>query len=221
MSNAISRRAFLKCAGASALAVGAASMLSGCDFFDKAMGSLIGQVGEASGIAMAKMGGTDTDWALVAVGAKSTWWSRTVTQGDDKPSYTYLDIVGIGVEVKNYQNKDITLSAADITDVKVDGHNATVLTNTDVSMKDYKNYGNYVAQSLFRTGDSKKCPADKNMNGTAIDGYVFFALNYANEEEKLAAQADWSKVRFTLKLNGDTKTFEVYKTNGNVTSKVV
>lgn len=31
MSNAISRRAFLKCAGASVLAVGAASLLGGCN----------------------------------------------------------------------------------------------------------------------------------------------------------------------------------------------
>ena len=215
MSNAISRRAFLKCAGASALAVGAASMLSGCDFFDKAMGSLIGQVGEAAGIAMCKMGGTDTEWALVAVGHKGTCWQATSA---GKP---YVTAVGIGVEVKNYQNKDIDLNAVDITDVTVDGRKATVLTNTDVSMKDYTNYGSYAAQSLFRTGDSKKCPADKNMNGTAIDGYVFFALNYASEEEKLAAKADWSKVRFTLKLNGDTKTFEVYKNNGDITSKVV
>lgn len=34
MNNAISRRTFLKCAGAAAVAVGAASMLGGCSLFD-------------------------------------------------------------------------------------------------------------------------------------------------------------------------------------------
>ena len=94
MSNKISRRSFLKCAGATALAAGAASMLSGCDLLDKAMGSVFDKLEGAC-----RMGGTDTDYAMVKVGAKAITWSITTAESK------YTTVVGIGVQVKNYQNK--------------------------------------------------------------------------------------------------------------------
>lgn len=216
MNNAISRRSFLKCAGATALAAGAASMLSGCDLLDKAMGSLIGRVGEASGIAMCKMGGTSTEYAMVTLRNDVTWWKSTASH-ETLPENTLL-AVGFTIQVKNYQNKEITLKASDITDVTVNGHKAKVLTDTDSSLATYTNSAKYNEDGLFKKGDSKTYKAAKDTS-VSVDGHVFFELVYANAAE--AVKGDWNNIKFTLKLNGDTKTFELTKNGDGTTSKVV
>ena len=196
MSNAISRRAFLKCAGASALAVGAASLLGGCNWIE--------QIGNASGVATCTMGGV-----MVSVATKTRWWNSE-----------YIDPIGIALWVKNRQDHEITLKATDITHVTINGHEAKVLTNTDAEM-DTKVYSGYVGeQSLFRAGDSKTYPSDNNWDmNSYVEGFVFFVPDYADGEEKL--KAPWSNVRFTLTLNGETKTFEVNRNGNDVTSKTV
>lgn len=203
MSNAISRRTFLKCAGATALAAGAASMLSGCDLLDKAMGSVFDKLEGAC-----RMGGTDTDYAMVKVGAKAITWSITTAESK------YTTVVGIGVQVKNYQDKEITLKASDITNVTVNGHKANILTNTKVSMEKYDE-----TESLFETGDTKTYPASKNMNEPSVNGYVYFEVDYKSDEKLV--EYPWTNVKFTMTLNGATKTFEVYKNGDSLTTKVV
>ncbi len=197
MSNAISRRAFLKCAGASVLAVGAASLLGGCNWVE--------QIGNASGVATCTMGGN----VMVSVATKTRWWDSE-----------YIDPIGIALWVKNRQDKEITLKATDITNVTINGHKAKVLTNTDETI-DAEKYQGYVSElSLFRDGDSKTYPSDKNWDmNSYVEGYVFFVPDYADGEEKL--KAPWTNVRFTLKLNGETKTFEVNRSGDNITSKTV
>ena len=196
MSNAISRRAFLKCAGASALAVGAASLLGGCNWIE--------QIGNASGVATCTMGGV-----MVSVATKTRWWNSE-----------YIDPIGIALWVKNRQDHEITLKASEITNVTINGHKAKVLTKTDEVMN-AKDYPNYVAeQSLFRAGDSKTYPSDNNWDmNSYVEGFVFFVPDYKEDEEKL--KGHWSNVRFTLKLNGESKTFEVNRNGNDVTSKTV
>lgn len=196
MSNAISRRAFLKCAGASALAVGAASLLGGCNWIE--------QIGNASGVATCTMGGV-----MVSVATRTRWWDGE-----------YMNPVGIALWVKNRQDHEITLKASDITNVTINGHKAKVLTNTDEAI-DTAKYSGYVSeQSLFRAGDSKTYPSDNNLDmNSYVEGFMFFVPDYADGEEKL--KGHWSNVRFTLKLNGETKTFEVNRSGDKVTSKTV
>lgn len=76
MSNKISRRAFLKCAGVSAAAVGSASLLSGC----KTNGS-------NTTVNDVKVGDTVKNWNGLGVQLSSVFH---LTQDPAQPGYEYL-----------------------------------------------------------------------------------------------------------------------------------
>ncbi len=84
MSNKISRRAFLKCAGVSAAAVGSASLLSGC----KTNGS-------NTTVNDVKVGDTVKNWNGLGVQLSSVFH---LTQDPARPGYEYL---GVRVTVLN------------------------------------------------------------------------------------------------------------------------
>ena len=84
MSNKISRRAFLKCAGVSAAAVGSASLLSGC----KTNGS-------NTTVNDVKVGDTVKNWNGLGVQLSSVFH---LTQDPAQPGYEYL---GVRVTVLN------------------------------------------------------------------------------------------------------------------------
>ena len=78
MSNKISRRAFLKCAGVSAAAVGSASLLSGC----KTNGS-------NTTVNDVKVGDTVKNWNGLGVQLSSVFH---LTQDPARPGYEYLGV---------------------------------------------------------------------------------------------------------------------------------
>ena len=89
MSNKISRRAFLKCAGVSAAAVGSASLLSGC----KTNGS-------NTTVNDVKVGDTVKNWNGLGVQLSSVF---RLTQDPAQPGYEYL---GVRVTVLNRSKTD-------------------------------------------------------------------------------------------------------------------
>lgn len=205
MSNPISRRSFLKCGGAAVLAVGAAGMLSGCDLVDSVIGSVIEQVSGASGIDTKKMGGSDTDFATVCA-LNSTWWYKDYTD------HSELTVVGVKIEIKNYQNKDLVFDANGFSAIKIDGCDATIVTNTAEELKDKEDINNY--PSTFANGSSVTYAADKNF-GAPKTGWVFFRLG-----EKKPQAKEWTNMQFKLALNGDTAEFTLNRSNGNFTSSI-
>ena len=84
MSNKISRRAFLKCAGVSAAAVGSASLLSGCK-----------TNGRNTTVNDVKVGDTVKNWNGLGVQLSSVF---RLTQDPAQPGYEYL---GVRVTVLN------------------------------------------------------------------------------------------------------------------------
>ena len=96
MSNKISRRAFLKCAGVSAAAVGSASLLSGCK-----------TNGRNTTVNDVKVGDTVKNWNGLGVQLSSVFH---LTQDPAQPGYEYL---GVRVTVLNRSKTETYTSNVD------------------------------------------------------------------------------------------------------------
>lgn len=195
MSKNISRRTFLKCAGAVTVAAGAASMLGGCSLFD----DLIEQISDASGIAMTTIGENGSVW--ISAASSSIWWGS--------------ELIGVNFQVKNKQDKELTFKSTDITDAKIDGHKAAVVLDPD---KNYNSDGKHPL--LFdKTTGTKVYPANNDYTSPAVNGFIFFSPVYEEDEEHLTTT--WKKLEFTVKLNGGTATVIVTKSgDSDVTSAI-
>lgn len=197
MSNKISRRSFLKCAGATALAAGAASMLSGCDLIGAAMNLGFEKIGNQMGHASATMG--DNVWA--ALSNNFYHWGGT---GE-------LSLLAVQFQVKNKRTDGLDFYASDITNITIDGHKAKIITPNPEFFK-----GLDETPALFDANGKKTFAASPDMN-QAEDGYIFFAPDYDEGEEHTIVNG-WKTLEFTFKLNGYTATFAATRSNGTVTS---
>ena len=112
MSNKISRRAFLKCAGVSAAAVGSASLLSGC----KTNGS-------NTTVNDVKVGDTVKNWNGLGVQLSSVFH---LTQDPAQPGYEYL---GVRVTVLNRSKTETYTIGAQGVDAINAGQGAAVSAN--------------------------------------------------------------------------------------------
>ena len=200
MSNKISRRSFLKCAGATALAAGAASMLSGCDLIGAAMNLGFEKIGNQMGHASATMG--DNVWA--ALSNASCYWGGT---GE-------LSLLAVQFQVKNKRNAGLDFHASEITNVKINGHNARVV--VDPGREFPYCTGQETCPVLYDAKGSKTFAASPDMN-QAEDGYIYFAPVYDEGEEHTIVNG-WKTLEFKFKLNGNTATFAATRSNGTMTS---
>ena len=189
MSNKISRRSFLKCAGATALAAGAASMLSGCDLIGAAMNLGFEKIGNQMGHASATMG--DNVWA--ALSNRFCSWNN----GENE-----LLILAVEFQVKNKRDAGLDFHAGDITNVKINGHEARVVVDPGKEFSNCSGQEKY--RVLYNASGSKTFAASPDMN-QAEDGYIYFAPVYGENEEHITGT--WETVEFTFKLNGNTATF--------------
>lgn len=189
MSNKISRRSFLKCAGATALAAGAASMLSGCDLIGAAMNLGFEKIGNQMGHASATMG--DNVWA--ALSNRFCSWNN----GENE-----LLILAVEFQVKNKRNEGLNFSAGEITNVKINGHKARVVVDPGKEFSNCSGQEKYPV--LYNASGSKTFEASPDMNA-AEDGYIYFAPVYDEGEEHITGK--WETVEFMFKLNGNTATF--------------
>ena len=198
MSNKISRRSFLKCAGATALAAGAASMLSGCDLIGAAMNLGFEQIGNQMGHASATMG--NNVWA-----ALSNDFYRWGGTGE-------LSLLAANFQVKNKRDTGLDFYASDITDIKIDGHKAKIIITPNPEFFNDLDK----TPALFDANGKKTFAANPGMNA-ADEGYIFFVPDYDEGEEHTIVNG-WKTLEFTFKLNGHTATFAATRSNGTVTS---
>ena len=189
MSNKISRRSFLKCAGATALAAGAASMLSGCDLIGAAMNLGFEKIGNQMGHASATMG--DNVWA--ALSNRFCSWNN----GENE-----LLVLAVEFQVKNKRNEKLVFHASEITNMKINGHEARVVFNPGTEFSNCSGQEKYPV--LYNASGDKTFEASPDMNA-AEDGYIYFAPVYGEGEEHITGK--WETVEFTFKLNGNTATF--------------
>lgn len=198
MSKNISRRTFLKCAGAVTVAAGAASMLGGCSLLD----DLIEKISDESGIAMKTIGENGAVW--ISAASSSIWWGS--------------ELIGVNFQVKNKQDKELTFKSTDITNVKIDGHKAAVVLAPDENRYNYNKDGKHPL--LFdKTTGTKVYPANNDYTTAAVDGFIFFSPEYDEGEEHLTTT--WRKLEFTVKLNGGTATVIVTRSGDkDVTSAI-
>ena len=117
MSNNISRRAFLKCVGVSAAAVGAAGMLSGC----KTRGN--------STVVEVKVGDSVKNWNNLGVQLSSVFH---LTRDPDQPGYEYL---GVRITAVNRSKKDTFVIGAQGIDAINAAYPVPPLTNVDANFQ--------------------------------------------------------------------------------------
>ena len=198
MSNKISRRSFLKCAGATALAAGAASMLSGCDLIGAAMNLGFEKIGNQMGHASATRG--DNVWA--ALSNRFCSWNS----GENE-----LLILAVEFQVKNKRDAGLDFHASEITDVKINGHKARVVVDPGTEFSDCGNQEKYPV--LYDASGNKTFAASPDMNA-AENGYIYFAPVYDEGEEHDIVNG-WKTLEFTFKLNGKTAIFTAARSSDN------
>ena len=197
MSNKISRRSFLKCAGATALAAGAASMLSGCDLIGAAMNLGFEKIGNQLGHASATMG--DNVWATLS--NSFSYWGETGP----------MELLAVEFQVKNKRETSLDFHSVDITGVKINGRNARVVVTPDTEFPFYT--GQEKRQNLFDANGKKTFAASPDMN-VADEGYIYFAPVYDEGEEHDIVNG-WKTLEFTFKLNDETVTFTAARSSDN------
>lgn len=194
----ISRRKFLKTAGAAVLTVGAAGMLSGCSMSDL-IGAALPIYGDAQGHAAENANG-----AMFALSNECRWWSM-----DGK-----LALFRTTFQVKNMTDHDVTFHASDIKSATLNGYPARVILDPEHGAKI-----SVVEQGdkLFdQTTGSRTYAPSNNMN-SAINSYLYFEPIYP--EGDAGIQGDWSNFEMTFTFAGKETTFVMnMDSNRHVTS---
>lgn len=183
MSNAISRRTFLKCAGAATVAVGAASMLGGCSLIDDALNGIMDKT-DVAGVTHNRVGVT---WNTAFVNRESG------SAGDDGQwKEGPINTVTASIDISSLSSQEYDLKAENI-ELKVDGVKASVLNYNDVLTVDKKDLllgQNGVAH--IGTGD---------LESRGVGGLVEFKLNNTPKLES------WSKMELTITFGPGTFAF--------------
>ena len=135
MSNAISRRTFLKCAGAATVAVGAASMLGGCSLIDDALNKVM----DANGVSGVTING---------VGVQCDFGFQ-LHEREGEADFGNIAAVAMDVSFSSVSSKAWTIKASDF-ELTVDGKKATTL------------YGEEAKKVYSTTDERTYMPFDKN-----------------------------------------------------------
>ena len=199
MTNKITRRAFLKCAGAVTVAAGAASVLSGCD---QLVGTITGagQGDQESIYARVEMGDADQ---YVLVGLLNYVDMHTVKQDDGSEKMMSL---AVRIGIKNYRNESLVFSASDVTNAMVDDHILILKTQTSETY-------NAGLKNVFVDSDSVTYAPDLDPKKAAPEGYLVF-----EPKDGPLSGNNWSEIKFDLKLNGKKASFRLYHSGNKLVS---
>lgn len=199
MSSNISRRSFLKCAGATALAVGAVGLLGGCGVVDDAISNIFQQVGDQTGHAADSVGKF-----MYGLSNDCRWWHNAENE---------LTLLRINFQVKNLTDETVTFKVEDIKSATIDGHKAkAVLKASDVN----NNVDETSYTPLFDENGTKTYGPSQNMN-QAEENCLYFTPVYEEGEEHV--NADWRTFEMTFTIKGKTSTFVMtHDENNMVTS---
>ena len=188
MSNAISRRAFLKCAGAATVAVGAASLLGGCSLMDDIINKATEDYPN-----MTTLDGVSFDLIAVhAVRKDSTFKDNTEILGD---LVSFMPHIGLG----NFVGGEGKSVNKDTFSLKVDDHDMTLLLG-DAAMTAARGF----------IPDQNALLLDKNGNvtlggNTSESGYPDGFLVYAFPAD--VHVKTWNKAVLTITMGGKSTTF--------------
>ena len=187
MSNKISRRSFLKCAGVAALAVSAAGALSGCSLVDDIINKATEDYPN-----MTTLGGVSFNLSGVHAARKdSTYEGGTETLGD---LVSFMPHIGLG----NFVGGEGKSVSKDTFSLKVDDHEMTLLLG-DAAVAAARGY--IQKENLL---------LDKNGNvtlgaNTSESGYPDGFLVYAFPAD--APVKTWKKAVLTITMGGKSTTF--------------
>lgn len=187
MSNAISRRAFLKCAGASVLAVGAASLLGGCSLMD----DIINKATEDYPY-MTTLDGVSFSLSGVQTAREtSTFEGGTETLGD---LVSFMPHIGLG----NFVGGEGKSVSKDTFSLKVDDHEMKLLLGADAVTA----ARGYLQKENLLLNDQGVVTLGGNTSESGYpDGFLVYAFP-ADVHVKT-----WNKAVLTITLGGKSTTF--------------
>ena len=187
MSNAISRRTFLKCAGAAAVAVGAASMLGGCSLMD----DIINKVTEDYPN-MTTLDGVSFELSFVHAARKdSTFEDGTETLGD---LVSFMPHIGLG----NFVGGEGKSVSKDTFSLKVDDHEMKLLLGADAVAA----ARGYLQKENLLLNDQGVVTLGGNTSESGYpDGFLVYAFP-ADVHVKT-----WNKAVLTITMGGKSTTF--------------
>lgn len=187
MSNVISRRVFLKCAGAATVAVGAASLLGGCSLIDNIINNATKDVPN-----MTTLGGVSFELSFVhAVRKDSTYEDGTETLGD---LVSFLPKIGLG----NFTGGEGKSVSKDTFSLKVDDHEMTLLLG-DAAVTAVRGY---IQRENLLLNDQGSVTLGGN---TSENGYPDGFLVYAFPAD--VHIKTWNKAVLTITMGGKSTTF--------------
>lgn len=187
MSNAISRRTFLKCAGTAAVAVGAASMLGGCSLMDDIINKATEDYPN-----MTTLDGVSFDLSLVHAARKdSTYEGGTETLGD---LVSFMPHIGLG----NFVGGEGKSVSKDTFSLKVDDHEMKLLLGADAVAA----ARGYLQKENLLLNDQGVVTLGGNTSESGYpDGFLVYAFP-ADVHVKT-----WNKAVLTITMGGKSTTF--------------
>lgn len=187
MSNAISRRVFLKCAGAATVAVGAASLLGGCSLMDDIINKATEDYPN-----MTTLDGVSFDLSLVHAARKdSTYEGGTETLGD---LVSFMPHIGLG----NFVGGEGKSVSKDTFSLKVDDHEMKLLLGADAVAA----ARGYLQKENLLLNDQGVVTLGGNTSESGYpDGFLVYAFP-ADVHVKT-----WNKAVLTITMGGKSTTF--------------
>lgn len=187
MSNAISRRTFLKCAGTAAVAVGAASLLGGCSLMDDIINKATEDYPN-----MTTLDGVSFDLSLVHAARKdSTYEGGTETLGD---LVSFMPHIGLG----NFVGGEGKSVSKDTFSLKVDDHEMKLLLGADAVAA----ARGYLQKENLLLNDQGVVTLGGNTSESGYpDGFLVYAFP-ADVHVKT-----WNKAVLTITMGGKSTTF--------------
>ena len=192
MSNKISRRSFLKCAGATALAVSAAGALSGCSLVDDIINKVTEDYPNVT-----TLDGVSFNLSSVRAVRKD---STSETLGD---LVSFLPHIGLG----NFTGGEGKSVSKDTFSLKVDDHEMTLLLGDD-AVKASCGYLSKKDDLLLDEKGNVTLGANTSESGYK-NGFLVYAF-----PEKVHVKT-WKKAVLTITMNGKSTTFTLTHTGGD------
>lgn len=191
MSNNMTRRSFLKCAGAATVAVGAASLLGSCGIID----DIVNQ-GTKDIPLTTNMG--NVNFSIVAPE------KNKMSEDGSKIEYFLPGLVLTNVAMVDQRPREVKAEAFTLT---VDGHKTTPVTGANAKAVVTALYPNSKEEAIFGNGAS----VTVEVGGTPASGYMVFKA-----EDGFTAK-DWSTAVLTVKYDSSTTIFTMKKDGDNIT----
>lgn len=199
----ISRRTFLKTAGASALAVGAVGMLGGCGIVDNMINNILKQYADVPNAKVMN------SVAVVAGSTVKTINAKGADGNKGNATAVMIDVTMLNASLTKYSLKKSNFT------MKVDGADATLLVGNDAEKMLTTGYTYYYGYDMLLNSKGEatldKFSATDTEGKYMADGYLVFKLKNP--------VADWKKAELTVTLGSNKAVYTI--TNGSTVKVTV